>query len=112
MPITLTCACVQLPCTPSEWVQEGDGYEGGFRFHIIRSVSLQICSENFLARAGSFCLDLRFCITDTDPGCIVLSILELFCKGHIEKLREWLCRIYSITLWYRYHDYTLMVSLW
>lgn len=92
MPRTLTCPHAQLPCTPTEW------HQGGSRFHMIKSVSLQIsCSDHLLVRSGSLTLEFRFCIEDTEPGHIVQPISEFFCRGCTEKVGEWLCRIYNYT---------------
>lgn len=55
---------VQLPCTPNEQIQAGDGFEG---FH----------------------LDFR-CPEDTELGVMILRVFELFCRGHTEKVGEWL----------------------
>lgn len=92
MPRSLNCPHAQLPCTPIEW------HQGGPRFHIIKSVSLQIsCSDHLLVRSGSFTLEFRFCIEDTEPGHIIQPISEFFCRGCTEKVGEWLCRIYNYT---------------
>lgn len=77
-------------------------------FTSLKVCALQIfCSDRFLVRAGRFSLDFRFCIEDTGPGHITLSISELFCRGHTEKLGEWLCWIYTPVLvpWLNPHGF-------
>lgn len=78
---------VQLPCTPNEQIQAGD-----------ESESLE---------SLAFCLDFR-CPEDTELGLTIPLVSELFCRGHMEKVGEWLCKIYGSALWL----YTMTQFLW